>query len=369
MLPFSKILSGQNNVLSILSKISNSKNIPHALLFSGPEGVGKFFTAIEFSKLVNFNSPNFEKISDKITQLSEPYVKLIFPLPRGNGETPDDSPTAKLSRDLIEEIQTQIKTKSQNPFFRFNISGANSIKISSIRDLKKSIAMSVADCKYRIIIINDAHLMNAESQNALLKSLEEPPEGIIFILLTSNKNQLLETIISRCWQINFSPLPNTDIETILTEYFDVEAKLAKEAAYFADGSVHSALSLVENDIDYILEKVINILRYSFAGKYNTAFNLIKEFTEKKSELSIQLLISFINKWLSDVLKARIGNEDIYFRTHIETITKFNEKFYDVDVSKPINLNNNFITYLQANVSLNIIAMNIIFELASIAKRY
>ena len=88
-------IQGQESALNLLSEIYTKKRIPNALLFSGTEGIGKFYSAIQFLKLLNSQSdPNTLK---KITNLSEPFIKYIIPLPRGKNETNSDTPTSKSS--------------------------------------------------------------------------------------------------------------------------------------------------------------------------------------------------------------------------------------------------------------------------------
>jgi DNA polymerase III subunit delta' len=173
-------IPGQERVKQILNNFFQSKSIPHAFLFTGIDGVGKDNTAIQFAKALatNENSKESEKAVRLIEQLQEPYVKLIFPLPRGKNETDTSSPTEKLTQDEIELVREQIDIKSGNPFHKISIPKANTIKINSIRDIKKFLSMDYDEIGYRFVIISDAHLMNEEAQNALLKSLEEPPEKL-----------------------------------------------------------------------------------------------------------------------------------------------------------------------------------------------
>ena len=93
---------GQERAKKILSEFSSASKIPHALLFTGNEGIGKDFTAFRFAQLINSNSlppEKREKINNLISQITEPYIKYIIPLPRGKNETDSDSPTDKLSKD------------------------------------------------------------------------------------------------------------------------------------------------------------------------------------------------------------------------------------------------------------------------------
>ena len=137
-----------------------------------------------------------------------------MPLPRGKSETDQNDPYEKLSDDEIELINSEFQKKSKNLFYKIQIPRANFIKISSIRDIKKFLSLNYDDVKYRVILVSQAHLMNEESQNALLKNLEEPPDGVIFILCTPYPEKLRETIRSRCWKINFQPLENETIAKI-----------------------------------------------------------------------------------------------------------------------------------------------------------
>ena len=111
-------IQGQKSALNLLSELHSKNRIPHALLFTGIEGCGKFRTAIQFLKLLNKSSP---EIFPRIASLSEPYVKLIMPLPRGKSETNADSPISKLSQDTIDEINQQVKLKSENNYHRITI--------------------------------------------------------------------------------------------------------------------------------------------------------------------------------------------------------------------------------------------------------
>ncbi len=359
-------IEGQEKALTILSKIHKTNRIPNALLFSGPSGIGKHFAAIQFIKMLNSDDGD-KTIHQKINKLLEPYVKMIFPLPRGRSETSTDKPTAKLTAEQLEEIQEQLKIKSNNPYHQIFINKANTIKISSIREINKSIALNYDEIKYRGIIISDADKMGVESQNAFLKNLEEPPEGVIYILITSKPSQMLRTIISRCWEINFSPLSDKSLNKILTTHFQVSSKDIELVIPFAQGSVTTALFLVENDIQHYLKKAIIILRYALAKRYNTAYQEFVEIMESKSSFMYQLIIDFLITWLNDTLKEKYSLSNIQFQNEISTLEKFNQVFPNVNVNKIVENLVQLRNSTEQNISLNLLAMNVIMEISSLEK--
>ena len=253
-------IKGQESALNLLTEIHSKKRIPNALLFSGTEGVGKFYSAIQFLKLLNSDSD--QTTIRKISNLSEPFVKYILPLPRGKNETNSDTPTSKLSQDILDDINYQISLKVENPYHKIQIKNANNIKINSIREINKIVSLNFDEIPFRGIIISDAHKMTTEAQNAFLKNLEEPPEGIIYILITDNPDGLLTTIKSRCWEVNFAPLQEDNLSSILKEKFNFTDEDFINILPFANGSVTNAIFLKDNNTKDLLHKTILILRYS-----------------------------------------------------------------------------------------------------------
>lgn len=362
---------GNPKVKTILNKILLSKNIPHALLFIGPDGVGKENAALNFIKALNsqLSSDDSEKIIDVISKFSEPYVKYIFPLPRGKNETDQNDPFERLTEDELDLISNEIQKKSLNNFYNISIPKANIIKINSIRDIKKFLSMSYEDVAFRAVLISQAHLMNEESQNSLLKSLEEPPESVIFILITSELAKLKPTIISRCWTINFQPLDNADVTKILIDNFDIESDLAKKVSTFSGGSVTQAISLIENNFEELLDKTIVILRNSFAGRFHSALLEFDDVIEESNQMRLKLLIRLLIIWLNDLQKFRNNQLDkIYYSSYIETLEKFNSKFPDLNVSSVVNELDAISSYLKNNLNLNVAISNIVFQLNSLVPR-
>ena len=363
-------IPGQIKAKKILTKICETRRVPHAFLFSGDDGVGKFFTAIQFANILNQKSSqaNSDFINRKMSSLHEPYLKLIVPLPRGKGETGNDNATEKLSKEVLLTITEEIQKKTNNPYHKIFIEDANNIKINSIREIMKFVNTTFEELEYRFVIIEDAHLMSDQAQNALLKNLEEPPEGIIFILITSNKDELLTTIQSRCWQINFEPLSSESIKEILIQYFTIDNKTAAKISNFSEGSVTSALSLLDTDINYLLEKTISFLRFSLGKKYNQAYIELNNIIKQSSNNSIRIISQLIKAWLNDVARNKYSLMKYLFEDYKGTLEKFNEQFNQTMVRYIFNSIDKLEECEDKNVNLNVVCLNLIFEIASISIR-
>ena len=360
---------GNDKVKSILTNIISSGNIPHAFLFVGPDGVGKENATIAFTKAINFQNSNHisqTKVISSIESFTEPFVKYILPLPRGKNETGQSDPYEKLNDDELEMISSEFQKKKKNLFYKIRIPRANFIKISSIRDIKKFLSLNYDDVIYRVILVSQAHLLNDESQNALLKNLEEPPEGVIFILCTPYPEKLRETIRSRCWKINFQPLENRITSQILINKFGIEENIALDVAPFSAGSIQEAIDLVENDFEELLEKTIRILRYSFGKKYQSAFTEFEKIISESDQIKTKLIIRMILIWLNDFQKFRFSSDSkFYYSKHLETLEKFNIKFPDVDLNSVTQNLDKISSSFKNNINLNLAISNIVFELSSL----
>jgi hypothetical protein len=116
------------------------------------------------------------------------------------------------------------------------------------------------------------------------------------------------------------------------------------------------------------EKTISFMRYSLGGKFNSAFNEISSYISENDSASIKLLIKMIISWLNDILKHRLNIDDLYFKSHRETIVKFNSKFPEVELNSVIKNIDYLSSTIRNNINLNIICLNLVLELASLTTR-
>jgi DNA polymerase-3 subunit delta' len=360
---------GQNKIKLTLERIISSGKISHAFLFKGLEGVGKEDTAIKFAQALVYYSNNPDEKKNKyisqIGNLSEPFIKYIFPLPRGKNETEEDNPYEKLKEDELEIIQEELAKKGTNHYYKIQIPKANNIKINSIRDINHFLALSYDDSIRRVIIISDAHLMTDASQNALLKNLEEPPPNIIFILITPYPERLRETIRSRCWIMNFNPLSNADVENILISQFDIDKNIARKVSAFSNGSISIALKLIDFGLDELKERAIRILRYSFGKKFHSAYSEFEDIIKESDSEHFSLIISLLIHWLNDFIKFKSESGNITFNDYVETFEKFYSRYPDINLLPLAKRLDEISSRLKNNINLNLAISNVIMEIASV----
>ena len=168
--------------------------------------------------------------------------------------------------------------------------GEASIYIEDIRDLKKFLSLTVYQGPYKFIIINDAHRMTDEAANALLKALEEPMPMTIFILITSQPEQLPQTISSRCQYINFLPHPQKAIEQCLVQYNLIKSD-RELIADMAGGRLGWALTMAKPDNLKVLKKAIVDISALLKQPLTQRMQYAKIFHEK------ELYTQYVPLWL------------------------------------------------------------------------
>ena len=215
---------GQDAIVRILKNQIESNRIGHAYLFCGSRGTGKTSTAKVFAKAVNCLSPV-------------------------NGNP-------CLSCDACQKLSLE------NNMDIIEIDAASNNGVDEIRDLRDKVKYPPVVGRYRVYIIDEVHMLSTGAFNALLKTLEEPPQHIIFILATTEPHRLPATILSRCQRYNFKRIPNKAIvERLKTVAHKSQVQTEEEAlstiARWAEGSMRDALSLMDQCIGFCGNYVTN----------------------------------------------------------------------------------------------------------------
>ena len=214
---------GHQQITEQLQHAVASDRIAGAYLFVGPAGVGKETVARYFAQLI---------FCQQDTQPPTVCGTCLACRKVDSGNHPD-----------LQIIQPD----------------GNELKIGQIRELQKQIIYEPLEANWEVYILTDVDRMNDYAENALLKTLEEPPASSVLILLTSNIRVLLPTTRSRCQILQFHPMPTQELAEILVERFSVAPEQATRLAITADGAIGKALTQLEKD-DVLTETVPEILK-------------------------------------------------------------------------------------------------------------
>ncbi|HET8910644.1 MAG TPA: DNA polymerase III subunit gamma/tau, partial [Ktedonobacteraceae bacterium] len=210
-------LVGQESIIRTLKNALNSDKLAHAYLFTGPRGTGKTSTARLLAKTINCTNSK------------------------------DGEP--------CNECQQCREITAGNSFNVIEIDAASNRGIDSIRDLREKIMMPPSTGKYKVYVLDEAHMLTTEAFNALLKTLEEPPDYAIFVMATTDVHKMLPTVLSRCQRFDFTRITTRQIVSHLLyiaeqEQVKLERSAAELLARAAAGGMRDALSLLDQAIAY-----------------------------------------------------------------------------------------------------------------------
>ena len=285
---------GNNKIKESLKNAVKSNNVSHSYLFIGKAGAGKKLFAKDLAKKVMCLGSNYDAQDNVLRSTRDNKEKV-------------ESENLSLEFDNCDSC---IKfDANSNPDFSIIVPDGKSIKIEQIRDLQARILEKPISSNKKVYIIDDADTMTEESQNCLLKTLEEPPEYAMIILIASNENRMLQTIKSRCVIIRFEDLTNEEISQILhtndqdiirlcegsvakadtiSEKREMFAQLKNIADYLSKNSLIDVLNnsdLLYSSKDDIMTLLdfLNIIFFEKAKeniKYANAINIIEKTKRK-----------------------------------------------------------------------------------------
>jgi DNA polymerase III subunit gamma/tau len=224
-------LVGQSHVSQTLLNALKNERLPHAMLFTGPRGTGKTSSARILAKALRC-----------------PHAKDFIPC------------------DECTECQDISRGRSLNVM---EIDGASNNGVESIRELRESVGYMPSFGKHKVYIIDEVHMLSTSAFNALLKTLEEPPDHVVFIMATTEVQKIPNTILSRCQRFDFRRIPIKLIASRLSEISEADGvKISEEALWMVarqgDGSLRDSQSLLDQVITFsgkevTLEKVVDVL--------------------------------------------------------------------------------------------------------------
>lgn len=373
---------GQERVKQILQNAFVQDRIASSYLFTGSEGIGKDALAIEFSKLLNCPNPiieiNGQKSKAEITPefdkrhkenaLFHQNIISVFGIPAPKPNSKDEvGLLSGLADDQVKEIQEELAKKSKDPYYKMNISGTLAIRVSQVRKVKQILKMSTPNEGKRVIIIFDAHTMNDESSNALLKSIEEPAENTIFIFITHSPDLILGTIKSRCQLIRFDPLKDVEIKKYLELNNIGEKNNLDFILPFANGSITRAIEFADEDLQNLRESTIDLLRNGLrkTNYREKTVSLVEAICSGNNRKNVQKSLLLMAYWLEDCLKYAVGSKLIVNKDQEEFIAKFTSVFGNKDIAKTIEYCEDSIRMVNQNVNLQMIYLSLIMKIRKV----
>lgn len=274
---FSEIL-GQEHIKSHLTRSADLGRIPHAQLFIGPEGSGTLPMAIAYAQYIICSNQNGENAglnqtcNLKFQKTSHPDLHFIYPT-----VSTEEVKTKPKSIDFITEWRHFLETNPYGSLFDwYHILGVKNkqgeIRVDDAQEILKSLALKSYEGGYKVMIIWMADKLNIAASNKLLKLLEEPTDRTVFILISENEEDIIQTIRSRCQVLHFNGLSETIIAEALISNENSDSKTALNIAHQAQGNYNKALQLLQPDSESVFfEKwFVDWVRAAFRAKGNVA---------------------------------------------------------------------------------------------------
>jgi DNA polymerase-3 subunit delta' len=318
---------GQERPTSILRHAIESDRLAHAYLFTGAVGVGTEAVAIELAKTVNCRSGKGTACGEcdscqKADRLQHPNIHLIFPLPVGKGEAAGDPPMQKLSAEEVSLVREEIRLKSQDRYRTISIPRANTIKVSSIREIRRLSSLSSFEGGKKCFLIFGAEEMADTAANALLKTLEEPVGDTLIILTTAQPSKLLPTILSRCQVLKFGMLDELVMARALEERLQLGTTEAQLAARLASNNYANAVAAAGKDLQNDRREMVDYLRTLLYKSREEESKFIETFAAGNNRPRVQERLLVLQTWIHDAMVLDAGGADVVNNDDTEALKKF-----------------------------------------------
>lgn len=332
-------VTGHERTIEHLKNAIASGRVSQAYLLVGDKGMGKKTIAQAFAQTLQCET--LERVLEQ--EQESPGEKTSGTLPL---QSIDACGMCKSCR--------QAETNNQPDIMVWRYQKETSISVDDIRALVSDVQIKPYASRYKIYILPDAQKMTREAQNALLKTLEEPPEYAVIILLSTSRDAMLETILSRCVVLPLRPVDAAKVRSYLMDRHGVEPYKADICVAFAQGNIGRAVALATSENFYsLLERAIQILTHVKEWDVSDIVVLIRDMDRGKDVVND--ILDLFSIWYRDVLlfKATRDADGIIFREQIVQIREAAQKSSYDGIQRILDAIRTAKIRLKANVSFDL----------------
>ncbi len=319
-------IPGQEYIKTHLRQSAASGRIAHAQLFVGPEGSGMLATAIAYAQYIlcgnlgSENSGGNEACNLKFSTLSHPDLHFVYPT-----VSTEEVKSKPKSLDFIAEWREFVLANPHGSLFDWyqTLEVANKqglIRVEDAAEVLKVLSLKPFEGGYKIMIVWMADKMNIEASNKLLKIIEEPPQKTVFILITENEEDIVQTIRSRCQVLHFGPIPEEILAETLVSRENADPRLARNLARQSQGNYSKALHLLHGDSEELPfeEWFVLWVRAAFRAKGNaSAISDLISWSEKIAALGRETQKKFLHFCIDMFRQALLLNYQATSLVYIE----------------------------------------------------
>lgn len=363
-----KDIVGQESVSQKLIDMVAEGRIAHAFLFVGAEGVGAFPMALAFAQYLNCTGDRSHGDACgkcpsciKYNKIVHPDLHFVYPIILKNSDSQCD--------DVIKEWR---QTVISNPYFSFNqwlneLGGEKQglIPTNETHAIFKKLSLKTFEAKYKVMIIWLPEKMNESAANKLLKILEEPPAGTVFILVSENPFGILPTILSRTQMIKIPAIEDKDISKALTSKFGISQTEADKLAHVACGNFIKACGMVgENEEqEMYLDYFKRLMRTCYVRKVPDMIELSDDMA-KLSRDALKNMLTYSVKMLRENFIMGLNDPQLNYMTPNEEA--FSDKFSPfIHINNVMKMTDEFnlaIAHIEQNGNARIITMDLMLKL-------
>ncbi|MHB9030369.1 MAG: DNA polymerase III subunit [Candidatus Latescibacterota bacterium] len=297
-------VSGQENAKRVLSSMVESERMPHTLLFTGPYGTGKGETAFELARMLLCENGPASGCSScracvRASRMEHPDLHVLFPF-RSKPESKDKE------NDWLEELFAHRKLLAEESYPTVVYEKGRQIIRFLVDEVRERLLESSLEGGRKVCVILGADRLNPTTGNALLKILEEPPEGVHFIMTTERVSSVLPTIVSRASVVRFRRLKASEIAERLERHADISPERRLVCAQLAEGSVKTAKAFAYERKDDQREQSFTLYERSARGGLETAVSNAAPLMWSKELLDAEELITGFALYTRTVLEWKCG---------------------------------------------------------------